>query len=474
MESGEGGRGRDAEHHQDGGGAGDRPGWHGDGRCSYRGYGLSRRRLGILAGRVVNIGARRFARASAAGSRLSDSRQALLSGRGNGIGRRRGDSRRSRYHERDQHEDAHPCRQHERPSQRHTGLFGAARTRSGLPGPGGLTEPRGMPARRSTPKPPAPGKSESGLPAGLSRESISRFLREGARAWLQDPNIVGISVGEKESGGEGTGITAVRFEVVGKLADRADIIRAGTRPIPERIEIDGISLPTDVEEGWPEAHALAPSNAKARHDPVSGGISIGTRTDTGTLGALLWHKPSGQPVALSNWHILANDGEGAPTFQPGPGDSAGQSHPLGTLRDQVLDIDLDAAISTVRGRGVRVEIAGLGVPVSAVAAPKLDMPVVKAGKETGITFGRISNVEMQLTYRVFGLPERHAIMVCVIKPDPQRPASSALSAHGDSGSCWMLVGDDGRPTGTMIGLHVAGDAGKKLAYACYADKVFER
>lgn len=325
-----------------------------------------------------------------------------------------------------------------------------------------------MASRRSS-RGKSPGKAK---PAGLTDESFRTFLRTRGPGWLHDPNIVGLGLGEKESGGKGTGTVAIRFVVVGKLADRAELIRAGTRPIPPTIEIDGVDVPTDVEEGWPEAHALAPADPKTRHDPVCGGISIGSSTDTGTLGAVLWHRPTGQLVALSNYHVLANDSQSKSVFQPGPGDLAGPGFLVGAWCDRALDINLDAAVSTIQGRGALAKISGLGVEVTAVAAPQLNSRVVKSGKETGLTYGRIIEVDALTSYRVFGLPERHKIMVFVIKPDG--PAPSALSKHGDSGSCWMLADDNGRPTGTMVGLHVAGDEGRRLAYACRADKLFER
>lgn len=333
----------------------------------------------------------------------------------------------------------------------------------------------------SASKPPADseashrGAGAVRLPPGLDEDTVRNFLRNEGRQWLRDTNIIGISVGEKRSGGVGVGVPAVRFDVIGKLADPAAIIRAGSRPIPEVIDVGGISLPTDVVEAWPQAHGSTAARRKSKLDPLIGGISVGSGTDTGTLGAILWHRPTGQRVGLSNWHVLANDPDGTSVFQPGLGDVGGRRHPIGRLQDKELSFDLDAAITTIQGRNVRDEIAGLGVAVSGVRKPALNMRVVKSGKETDVTFGRISDPNKLTSFQILGRPAWHDIMVFAIEPDPGSPPPDGdLSREGDSGSCWMFVEEDGRITGDMVGLHVAGDASLGLAYACHADKVFER
>lgn len=329
-----------------------------------------------------------------------------------------------------------------------------------------------------------PGKSQS--PRSSRRRSgegrrradlasaIQDYLRNEGRGWLRYPNIVGIGVGEKEKKGKPVGEHAVRFDVVCKFDNATDIIRAGSRPIPNSISIGGVLFPTDVIEAKPEAQALQPPQRKSKLDPLLGGISSGSGTDTGTLGAILWHKATGQPVGLSNWHVLANDPDGPSTYQPGPEDAGGQRHSLGSVIDRELSIDLDAAITTLGSRTLRNEIAALGVKVMEAVDPEDGMLLVKSGKETEVTYGRVSTIFKTTSYFVFGRPTLHDISVFEIQQDPLWPSPFGISRKGDSGSCWMLAHSDGRPTSKMVGLHVAGDNVLGLAYACPATKVFTR
>ena len=124
---------------------------------------------------------------------------------------------------------------------------------------------------------PRPGRKRR--PAAPSDDAIRDFLRGQGMAWLALPNIVGVSVGTPLRGGRAGSEIAVIFDVIAKLPSPAEIVRSGGRPIPATVTIDGVALPTDVVQRWPEAHDL-PS------DPVCGGISIGCAVETGTLGAI--------------------------------------------------------------------------------------------------------------------------------------------------------------------------------------------
>ena len=302
--------------------------------------------------------------------------------------------------------------------------------------------------------------------------AIDAFLDGEGFRWLSVPNVVGVAIAEKERDGKPTGELAVKFDVIAKLPSLADVAKAESRPIPPFIEVGGHRLPTDVVEAWPEAHPSGSVDRQARLDPLKGGISVGTLAETGTLGAIVWDKAAGRPVALSNWHVLAARATESSVFQPGPLDGGHSSDNFIGRRigAGVLNRNIDAAVATIDRRPADPTILGMDIEVRGVAKPLRGMRVAKAGRSTGVTYGIIDNPRKLVAIDI-GLPARHNIAVCVVRPDPARPAPDALSGGGDSGSCWMLIGSDGRATGTMVALHVGGD-GTSVAYACHADQVF--
>ncbi len=300
-------------------------------------------------------------------------------------------------------------------------------------------------------------------------DAIVSFLRDAGLGWLRVPNIVGVSVGRKRRDGKEVGELAIIFDVVAKLDVKPAIVRAGSRPIPPAIAIGDHLLPTDVVEGWPKPNAVP----LERRDPLPGGVSIGGRAETGTLGAVVRHLPTGKAVALSNWHVLVNGNDDGATFQPGPFDvPASGKTALGRVLDgSVLDGLLDAAVTTIAGRRADADIAALGVSVRKVAAPAEGMHVVKSGRTTGTTRGIVRKPKA-LGVPFFGFAAPQPMVVHVVAP-LEGEESAPLAAQGDSGACWMLE-DEGRPTDTMVGLHIASDDVLNLAYFCAADAVFER
>jgi endonuclease G len=317
------------------------------------------------------------------------------------------------------------------------------------------------------------GKQERQSPsedlARPSDEAIDAFLDGEGFRWMRVPNIIGIEVGEKSRKGQPAGILAVVFEVAVKLDASAEIARAASRIIPAEIEIGGVSLPTDVIEAWPEAH---PTNTgQGRCDPVSGGIAIGNHSTSGTLGAIVWDPGGRRALALSNWHVLANQGSDGRIYQPKYEPTRPSENLLGRLAGpRALDRNVDAALATIEGRGVAGEVTGLSVRITAVRKPEIGMRVIKCGMATGITHGQVKIARKIVAMDLAGMPVPHSIAVCTIGQSPEHP-DERLSAPGDSGACWMLSNAEGESTGIMVGLHVGGD-GPGKAYACHAPAVF--
>jgi hypothetical protein len=130
---------------------------------------------------------------------------------------------------------------------------------------------------------------------------------EAAKPWLAEPNVVGLGLGRKLTGGRDTGRQAVIVFVERKLP---------AAQVGFAVPATAGGLPTDVQESAPlRAHALS---QKVR--PVPGGYQIEAANigGTGTLGLNIdWR---GAYSGISNNHVLANNGNvGQPVYQPDKG-----------------------------------------------------------------------------------------------------------------------------------------------------------
>lgn len=133
--------------------------------------------------------------------------------------------------------------------------------------------------------------------------------------FIHRANVVGVAVGFKEDKTAQTGELAVVVLVERKLPLAA---LAAEDVIPK--QIDGIR--TDVlEVGYLRAY----QSPRSRFRPViPGGVSIGHyQITSGTLGAVVTDRITGEKLILSNNHVLANSNAaqvGDPVLQPGPSD----------------------------------------------------------------------------------------------------------------------------------------------------------
>lgn len=81
-----------------------------------------------------------------------------------------------------------------------------------------------------------------------------------------------------------------------------------------------------------------------------------------------------------------------------------------------------------------------------IGDPEIGDRVVKSGRTTGVTWGVVTRVEVntKMTYAP-GVTE--IVGGFEIGPDPKVPAESGeVSRAGDSGSVWLAVGRNGKPT----------------------------
>jgi len=184
---------------------------------------------------------------------------------------------------------------------------------------------------------------------------------------------------------------------------------------------------------------------------MRGGISISDEFHlaSGTLGGKVHDRITGEEMILSNWHVLAADWRarrGQLIYQPGRMDGGTFANVSAYFNRDAMAANLDAAVATLTGsRRLLNEQLGLG-PVARGGRGQLGVTVVKSGRSSNITYGRIVEVNSVARMR-YGYLERLIRNVMII----DSLNGGEVSRPGDSGSWWL----DTR-TREAIGLHFAG------------------
>lgn len=328
-------------------------------------------------------------------------------------------------------------------------------------------------------------KSAKSKTSSSELERIKRLIRAKGEALLNFPNVTGVGVGYKITGGKRTAQPALQFSVDRKIVPQA-LAAEGVAAIPTAIEFEGVSIPTDVvqrvyQPGYVVVAPQAKTERKKRIEPVCPGVSIGhVKSTAGTLGAIVTDRGSHAPALLSNWHVFcgATGKVGDPIVQPGPFDDDRVSrNGIGKLLRSHLGLAGDCAVASIEGRRLDAKILDLGVRVEAIGKPELGDLVVKSGRTTDVTYGVVTRVDALFKMPYDGMPEQ-TIGGFEIEPSPKHPAAgNEISKGGDSGSAWMAVDKGDKVTSTMLGLHFGGDAEGsegEFALACYAKSVFEK
>ncbi len=297
-------------------------------------------------------------------------------------------------------------------------------------------------------------------------------LRVAARQHLYDPNVTLIDFGRPvRSGHLSLDEVAIRVHVRHKL-DRARLeaaVASGrTQEIPGAIA----GIATDVLQGSYHQHWLMPmprmgagwtpvlrstalragAGRTARANPMQGGISISDAAHIacGTLGALVIDRRTRTPMLLGNWHVLANDWmarAGLPVYQPGRLDGGSAVDTVAWYVRDAMRASLDAAVAELADRRRLLgEQFDLGA-VRGVATPELDQRVIKSGRGSGVTTGRVTAVG-GYTRMVYGGLQREIRVGMTIEPDR---VGNQVSTAGDSGSLWLDA-----ETRRAVGLHFAG------------------
>lgn len=200
--------------------------------------------------------------------------------------------------------------------------------------------------------------------------------------------------------------------------------------------------------------------------PLRGGIGISRPgPNFGTLGGLVKDRQTGQPMILSNFHVLAGSGVAQPgqrVFQP---PQAEGGSPVARLTRHAMGDGYDAAVAAldagVTFRNEQVEIGS----VTGLTEPVLDMVVTKSGRRTGVTEGIIDGVGgiRVMPYAGFDFFQtiREIAHIAPLNTDN-------VSAGGDSGSWWLE-----RSTRRAVALHFAGSDNPDFALAISMPKVLD-
>ena len=300
---------------------------------------------------------------------------------------------------------------------------------------------------------------------------------------LKIPNVVGVGVGYKIREGRITDEPAIMVYVTRKLPKQA--LRK-EELVPE--ELDGIK--TDVVEvgkivalGLAEPEITPPRERTRKWRPAPPGVSIGHYAITaGTFGAVVYDNKTGEPLILSNNHVLANENRariGDPVLQPGPYDGGRlPSDKIGELEryvrikfpweekgcewlanlankvarllglncrlKPVYDVDnvVDAAVAKpVSASDITPEILDIG-RVMGVGEARLKQKVQKSGRTTALTVGTVidTDAEVQVWYDQGIAKFVHQIIVL--------HTNGRFSAGGDSGS--LVLDTDNYAVGLLF------------------------
>lgn len=247
---------------------------------------------------------------------------------------------------------------------------------------------------------------------------------------LKLPNVAGLGASLKEKEGKPSSKIALTVFVEKKESKR----KLKDSAVPE--EIDGVE--TDVVE----VGRLEPLAFDGRVRPAMPGYSIGhSNVSAGTFGCLVrdLRSPSQQHLLLGNNHVMADTNRGRlgdPILQPGPHDGGSEKDTVAILeRFEPIEFGLedgaynlvDAAVARpVSQRHVTASVIGSLIP-QGVGQAFIGDRVLKAGRSTGVTRGRVISVNATV---LVWFPEgparfRHQIL------------TTFMSEGGDSGSLLM-------------------------------------
>lgn len=254
-----------------------------------------------------------------------------------------------------------------------------------------------------------------------------------------------------------------------------------TPPLSEKfggVPVDVEHLPVQLALARRRAAAVmaaaagVPSN-RARQRPIVGGVSIAPlgKGYVGTLGCFVRRRVADgdQIFALSNNHVLADTNSipaGTLIVQPGPETAPTQPGDAFAALSEFVKIEFassqfnrptnrfDAAIASITDPALIKQAKMLGIanynPAVAVAQP--GMIVIKSGRTTGVTTGRVTAVGVNGVQINYGTPTNPRLATF----------NDTIEIVGDDGTPFSNPGDSGsvileKASGKPVALLFAGD-----------------
>jgi hypothetical protein len=303
----------------------------------------------------------------------------------------------------------------------------------------------------------------------LNKASASRTrLPAGALKTLRQlmasqPNVVGFSATLKDElvRGRASGRKVIRIYVERILSRQK---KKGARSLPATIG----GVPVEVVAiGRPEASAGAAGHIEKKR-PLVGGISITAAYQSnsyGTLGYFLRDNPpppnqKPQWYILSCAHVLNGHTSDVETMQPSAADGGKKPDDyVGTKYDDTYT-SVDAAISKIVDTEAKAELVGIDPPIGA-KQPELNGPVKKSGRTTGVTEGRIVDVDLVMKVNYKGQGVERTFKDCLMVESAV--AGKGFGDHGDSGSV-VLDRDDRFAVGMIFAVSGKGGKARTIAH----------
>jgi len=293
-------------------------------------------------------------------------------------------------------------------------------------------------------------------------------------------NVVGVGLGYKRKAGKNITRSAIIVFVESKCSRDELSLQDLIPPVLEGVETDVVEIG--------RLRLQQPRTARVR--PARPGVSIGHYSvSAGTFGCVVRDLESGEPLILSNNHVLANSSngkdvrarQGDPVYQPGPYDGGTASaniigrlerfvplyrsnqeaqcrvalevqrvlnrllhlflpqYSLCFFRDTPNANLVDAAVARPLDPDmIEEEIIGIG-RVRGVVEARPGMHVRKSGRSSGVTSGEVIGVNVSLTV---GLVDGERALFT------DQVVLTAMSQPGDSGS--LVVDGNNRAIGLLF------------------------